>query len=214
MLRIVVPPREWISSVNLCLDPATSWMKVIPCTDSAVHGNDWVDTNDKNGRGHSVEGSFSREFSSINIVRKLWPSEVGSRSRCYRKTCFWKKRPLAGRFWKFRSETIHHLSDPHLVCDFVKFGWPEIGKVVRYLRDKKNKISAHSLASVWIVPKICQGQWQTMYSQCPKFHPNWFTSGGVIANRVNAVQSCHKVFLILCVASASSPSKVIRSLEY
>jgi len=30
-----------------------------------------------------------------------------------------------------------------------------------------------SLASAWIAPKICQDQQQTMYSGCPKFHPNW-----------------------------------------
>jgi len=32
-------------------------------------------------RGHSVEGSFSREFPSVYIVGELSPSEVGSRSR-------------------------------------------------------------------------------------------------------------------------------------
>jgi len=56
------------------------------------------------------------------------------------KTCvFGKKRPTAGRFWKFRSKRIHHLADPRLVCKCVKYGRPEIGKVVRYLPDKKNK---------------------------------------------------------------------------
>jgi len=40
----------------------------------------------------------------------------------------------------------------------------------------------------------------------PKFHPNPFTSGGVIAERVNAVQTHHKVFPILGEAIASSPS--------
>jgi len=58
-----------------------------------------------------------------------------------------------------------------------------------------------------IAPKICQDQPQTMYSQCPKFHPNRFTSGGVIAERVKTVQTRHKVFPILGEASASSPSK-------
>jgi len=53
----------------------------------------------------------------------------------------------------------------HVTCaNFVKFGRPEIGKVVRYLPDKKNKISARSLALAFarIAPKICQGQRQTM----------------------------------------------------
>ena len=63
---------------------ATSWMKVISCTDSAVQGNDFeLIPTIRTERGYSVEGSFSREFSSIYIVRELWPSEVGSRSRGY-----------------------------------------------------------------------------------------------------------------------------------
>jgi len=40
----------------------------------------------------------------------------------------------------------------------------------------------------------------------PKFHPNPFTSDGVIAERVNIVQTRHKAFAILGEASASSPS--------
>jgi len=88
----------------------------------------------------------------------------------------------------------------------VKFGRPEIGNVVRYLLDKKNqKISAGcpALASMRIAHKICQGQLQIIYSQYSKFHPNPFTSGGVIAERVNVVEMCHKVFPILGEATAS-----------
>jgi len=48
-----------------------------------------------------------------------------------------------------------------------------------------------------------------MYSQCPKFHPNRFTHGGVIAERVKTVQTRHKVFPILGEASASSPSNYV-----
>jgi len=80
-----------------------------------------------------------------------------------------------------------------------------VGEIARYLIDKKNKISARTLAaaSARIAPKICQGQLQTIYSEFPKFHPNPFTSGRVIAERVNIVQTCHKVFAILGEASAS-----------
>ena len=53
----------------------------------------------------------------------------------------------------------------------------------------------------------CHGQLQTIYSEIPKFHPNPFTSGGVIDERANIVQTRHKVFAILGEASASSPSK-------
>jgi len=69
---------------------------------------------------------------------------------------------------------------------------------------KKKKTSARSpaLASARIAPKICQGQLQTIYSEFPKFHPNPFTSGGLIAERVNIVETCHKVFPILGEASS------------
>ena len=91
----------------------------------------------------------------------------------------------------------------------MKFGRPEVGEIARCLMDKKNKISvrAPAAASVRIAPKISQGQLQTIYSEFPKFHPNPFTSGGVIVERVNIVLTRHKVFAILGEASASSPSK-------
>jgi len=70
----------------------------------------------------------------------------------------------------------------------------------------KNKTSARSpaLASARIAPKICQGQLQTIYSEFPKFHPNPFTSSKVIAERMNIVETHHKVFPILGKASLSS----------
>jgi len=175
MLRIVVPPREWISNVNLRLDPATSWMKVIPCTDSAVHGNDWVDSNDKNEKGHSVEGSFSRNFSSIYIVRKLWPSEVGSHSWCYRKTCFWKKRPIAGRFWKFRSERIHHLSDPCLVCEFREIWLTGNRQSHAYLWDKKNKF----LLTLSLLRGSCLKSASDSGKQCTQSTQNFIQIGSL-----------------------------------
>jgi len=69
-------------------------------TDSAVQGNDFeLIPTIRMERGHSVvEGSFSREFSSIYIVRELWPSEVCSRSRYYQKRAFLGKTTLVGRF--------------------------------------------------------------------------------------------------------------------
>jgi len=91
-----------------------------------------------------------------------------------------------------------------LFADFVKFGWPEVGEIVRCLPDKKISAPSLTLASVPIAPKISQGQRQTMYSECPKFHPNRFTSDGVIAERVNTVPTRHKVFPILGEATASS----------
>jgi len=181
-------------------------MKVIPWMDSTVQGNDFelIPTIGME-RGHSVEGSFSCEFSSIYIVRELWASEFGSRLRRYRKTCvFGKNDPLWEDFPNFVRRGFI-ISQIHILCaNFVKFGWPGIGKVVRYL---PVSVCCLALASSQIGLKICQGQRQTMYSQCPKFHPNRFTSGGVLAKCVNTIQTLHKVFPILDEASASSPSK-------
>ena len=149
---------------------------------------------------YSVERPVGHKFSSIYTVRELSPSEVGSHWRFYRKIgFFWKKkRPLVGRFSKFRSERIHHLTDPRIVCKFPEI-WLAYRKSVKsciiYLTQKtKNRLA---LASVQIAPKICHGQWQTMYSECPKFYPNRFTSSGVIAEHVNTIQMRHKVFPIL-----------------
>jgi len=47
-------------------------------------------------------------------------------------------------------------------------------------------------------------QWETMFSECSKFHPNRFTSGGVIAEHVNTVKTHHKVFSIFGLNLASS----------
>ena len=86
----------------------------------------------------SVDGSFSRQFSSIYIVRELSPDEVGNRSR---GSGFWKKNdPLREDFENFVPKGFT-MSQNHVLCvNFVKFGRPEIGKVVHYLPDKKTKI--------------------------------------------------------------------------
>ena len=122
---------------------------------------------------------------------------------------FGKKPP----YWQIFTNVFQNPNRAHgntsFCANFVKFGRQELGEIARYLMDKKNKISARAPAAACarIAPKICQGQLQTIYSEFPKFHPNPFTSGGVIAERVNIVQTRHKVFAILGEASASSPSK-------
>jgi len=72
----------------------------------------------------------------------------------------------------------------------------EIGEIVRYLPDKNhNKISlaSQTVAIARIATKIYQGQSPTMYSECAIFHPNRFTFGGFIAERVNTAKSRPKV---------------------
>jgi len=119
---------------------------------------------------------------------------------------FWKKNdPLPENFQKFITK-VFIMTQIHVLCaNFVKVGQPEVGEIAHCLPEKKSPRSL-ALASEPIAPKICQGQRQTMYLEYPKFHQNPFTSGGVIAERVNTIQTHHKVFPILCEATASSPS--------
>ena len=118
------------------------------------------------------------------------------------------KRPLTGKFSKMFSERIHADIDPRLVCKLREI-WPtEVGEIAGWLPDKKKQnFGSHSRS------RFCadraenpSGQLQTIYSEGPKFHPNLFTSCGVIAERVNVVETRHKVFPILGEATASSPS--------
>jgi len=126
------------------------------------------------------------------------------------KLTFWgKKDPLRAHF-----KNVFRKDSPSLrSTSCVKISWnltdrKSAKSCVIYVT-KNNKISARSpaLASVRIAPKVCQGQLQTIYSECPKFHPNPFNFGRVIAERVNVVETRHKVFSILGEATAaSSPS--------
>jgi len=99
-----------------------------------------------------------------------------------KKRTFWEQNdPLQEDLENFVPKRFT-TSQIYILCaNLVKYGRPEIGKVVRYLPDKKKSACIPALVSVQIAPKICQGQLQTIYSECPKLHPNPFTSGRVIA---------------------------------
>ena len=107
------------------------------------------------------------------------------------------------------------IRDRSFGANFVKFGRPEVGEIARCLMDKKKQnFGSRSRC------RFCADRAQNMSGTAPsnilgvsKFHPNPFTSGGVIAERVNNVQTRHKVFAILGEASASSPSKNWRNVS-
>jgi len=177
-------------------------MKVILCTDSAVQGNDFelIPTVRMESQ-HSIGAPTCHDFPRFVIISEKSRLEVGNRWRWSR--FFWKKE---GKFSKNYIERTHQLTEPRLVCKFREI-WLTGNRQSRALFTwQKNKTSARSpaLASAQIAPKICQGQLQTIYSEFPKFHPNPFTSGGVIAERVNIVETRHKVFPILGEASLLS----------
>jgi len=101
-----------------------------------------------------------------------------------------------------------------LCSNFVKFGKRKSAKLCIAYLTKKPKILPHSLAltTVQIVPKICQGQPQTLYWECSRFYPNRFTFGRVISKCVNTIRVCSKVNPIFRWSLASSPIKTKYSL--
>jgi len=146
---------------------------------------------------HSKGVPTCHDLPRFVIISEKSRLEVGNR---------WRWSRFCGEFSKNYSERIHHVTESRLVCKFREIwltGNPESRALFTW---QKNKTSARypALASARIAPKICQGQLQTIYSEFPKFHPNPFTSSGVIAERVNIIETCHKVFPIL--GEASSPS--------
>ena len=123
---------------------------------------------------------------------------------------FWEKDPLRANFQKCFPKAPQSTRKHVFLCKFREI-WPTVvGEIARCLLDKKKQNFGSRSRCRFCAPKICQGQFQTIYSEFPKFHPNPFTSGGVIAERVNIVQTRHKVFAILGEASASSPSNEYR----
>jgi len=118
-----------------------------------------------------------------------------------------------GKLSKFCSKRIHYLTDPRLVCKFREI-WPTGSRWNRVLLTSQKKTKFRlALASAWIAPKIHQSQRHTMYSECPKFLPNRFTAGAVIAERVNIVKSHHKVNPILGWSYSFEPSKEDRQFR-
>jgi len=112
-------------------------MKVILCTDSAVQGNDWVDYNGADGKPTFHRRANQSWFSKIcNHFQEIaaWSWKLLTMI-----TVFWEKDPLRANFQKIIPKGFT-TSQNHVLCaNFVKFGWPEIGKVVLCLPDKKKQ---------------------------------------------------------------------------
>jgi len=134
------------------------------------------------------------------IIAELWRPEVARlRKKSAAIFAIFGKNDLSWEHFR-NSVPKGFIATPidMLCATFVKFGRREIGKTMRHLCDKKNKISSCSPAFVtkWIAPKICHGQPQTVYSEFSRFHPNHFTFGGVIPQRVNTIEMRPRVFPI------------------
>jgi len=115
-------------------------------------------------------------FRQSIIIVELWRPEV---ARCWKKINFFafflENRPLTEKFFKNSVPKIF-IATPIdvLFSNFVKFGSQEIGKVVRYLPDKKKHKTlpgCPALATAWIAPKIWQGR--TSARQCTQRAPDF-----------------------------------------
>jgi len=142
-----------------------------------------------------------------SILLELWGLELEVVQDFSRKVAFLEKNdPLRRNFQNFvpKGFTVSRI---HVLCaNFVKFGRPEVGEMARCLPDEKKQtfgsLSCFCADRVQYLPAPAA----TMYSEFPKFHPNRLTSSAVIAERVNAVQTHHKMFSILGEVTAFTPS--------
>ena len=150
---------------------------------------------------HPMEGYVGSKFLAICNHCAIMAALSRKTLKSLRNFCiFWKKRPLMVKFPKFRKISSQHQS-ACCVQNFVKFGRYNIGKIVRGLPDKKTNCAlftwqktkfcpALQLSLLRIVPKIYQGQPPTMYSECSRFHPNWFfqcINTAIIRRKVNPI---------------------------
>jgi len=86
-------------------------------------------------------------FRRFIIVAELWRPEVARLGKSCQFCAFFGKRPHAGKFSKFCSESFHRDTDRRidvLYSNFVKFGLWEVGEIVRYLADIKQNFAWHS----------------------------------------------------------------------
>jgi len=168
----------------------------------------WVDSNGTDGKP-TFRRRVNLSWLSAICIRF---GEIAAWSRKSLTTfkqnlTFVEKRPITDKFSKMFSERIHGDIDPCFVCKFREISPTESPWNRAFLTRQKILLA---LASARIAPKICHGQLETIYSECPKFHPNPFASGGVIAGRMNIVEMRHKVFPILGVAFAESKALTAR----
>ena len=108
---------------------------------------------------------------------------------------FVEKWPLIrGNFSNFVPKAFIATLVDVLCSNLVKFGRRQLGKVVSCLSDKKQHFS-WLFSSRYCADRaeICQGQHPRMYSERFSFHPNRFTFGGLIPERVNTIKTCRSV---------------------
>jgi len=178
----------------------------VSCTVCTAQGIEWfwIDSSGKNGAyrpgvkmetRHPVDGYFGSEFPEICNhcgVMTAWSRKT---LKFFEKFCvFWEKPPFTVKFSKFFFRIFHRKTDRHVVFKFCEIWLMENWWNRALFIWPKNFLPCYpAFATVQIAPKIYQGQPPTMYSECFRFHPNWITSGGVIAKHVNTAKMRCKV---------------------
>ena len=149
---------------------------------------------------HPIGGSFGSEFPVISnhcVVMTAWSRKTWK--CCVQFFVFFGKTTLYGKIFKmlFRKFTSRHRLT--LCSNVVKFVWREMLKSCVIYVTKKTTFAAASqtVATARITLKICQDQPPTFGSHCSRFHPNRFTFGGVIAERVNTVLLPRRVYSMI-----------------
>jgi len=181
-----------------------------PCARSTGHGNHFeLMPTVKMESQHSVGSLTCHEFPRFVFISEISRPEVRSRWRFFSKSCLFEKRPLTGKFTKICFKRFHRLADPRLVCKFREI-WPTGSRRNRALLASQKKFRL--APSLSLLRGSLQKSTRASSSQCTRSTPNFIQIGslsvGVIAERVNTVQTRHKVFPIL--GEASSPSNKIR----
>ena len=82
------------------------------------------------------------------------------------------------------------LSDTSVICRVTHFQFP-----ITWPKNYQISAASETIATARIAPEICQSQLPTMCSRCSRFHPNRFTFGAVMAERVNTVFFCPVEYL-------------------
>jgi len=105
---------------------------------------------------------------------------------------FWKNDPLREFYSKFCSEEF--IAQRSTCCVQILWNLADVKSVkscVVYLTKNFARLSSSRYCTDRA--QNLHGQSQTMYSECSRLHPNRFTFGGVISERVNTVRSRSKV---------------------
>ena len=172
----------------------TAHWKVLPCTEPAGQANDFeLIPTVRMERQHSIGAPTCHHVPRFVIISEKLRPEVGKSLKMIK--VFLEKRPLKGKFSRKVSERFI-ASQKHVLCaNFVKIGWPEIGKVLCCLPDKKKTkiLQGHPLSLLrGSRPKSVRASSKLYTRSSPNFIqtvPFWWSYSRTREHRWNAPQS-------------------------